>query len=355
MAENQKPNRRNLIIFIGILFLVVGVVGGGWWWYQSTKLVSTDDARVSGTIVNVSPKISGRIAEVLVKDGDTVKAGQLLAKLDSGDAAVQRKQAEAALEVAKAKYDAVLAGPRAQEIGQARAGVDQSQATADQARASLNNAEKTYQRVSKLYEDGVISATQKDNAEAAFLMAKQGWKAACEATSSADEKLDLVVAGSREEEVRAAQAQVKQAEATLEAANLNNEYTDIISPVDGVIALKNINAGEVVTVGETLFSVVDSNELWLNARIEETKIGKIKLGQQVNYTIDGYPGLTFSGKIYEIGIATNSTFALVPTENTSGSFTKVTQRIPIKITLPERGGNIVFRPGMQALIDIQLQ
>ncbi|MBP2643250.1 MAG: emrA 2 [Firmicutes bacterium] len=355
MSENQKPNKRKMIIVIGIIFLFVGLAGGGWWWYQSTKIVSTDDARVSGTIVSVSSKISGRIAEVLVKEGDVVKAGQILAKIDIRDAAVQKKQAEAAMATAKAKYDALLSGPRAQEIGQARAGVDQSQASADQALAKLNNAEKNFQRLSKLYMDGVISATQRDNAEAAYLMAQQGWKATCEATNSAEQKLDLIASGSREEDIRAAAAQVQQAEAVLEAANLNSEYTEILSPVDGIVALKNVNSGEMVTAGQTLLSIVDSNDLWLNARIEETKIGKIKLGQKVVYMIDGYPGQKFTGEVYEIGIATNSTFALVPTENTSGNFTKVTQRIPVKITLPENSNGIIFRPGMQALIDIYLQ
>ncbi|SDD91600.1 HlyD family secretion protein [Sporomusa acidovorans] len=354
MSDRYQLNKHKITIAAGIFFLLAGLAGGGWWWYQSTKLVSTDDARVSGTIVSIGPKISGRIAEVLVKEGDTVQTGQILARIDVRDAAVQKKQAEAALATAKAKYDAIAAGSRPQEIGQARAGAEQAQAAADQALANLRNAEKTYQRMSKLYEDGAISTTQRDNAETAYLMAKESWKAACKSTNSAGQKLDLVEAGSREEEIRAAAAQVQQAEAALEAASLNNEYTDILSPVDGIIALKDVNSGEVVTVGQTLFSVVDSKDLWLNARIEETKIGKIKLNQTVDYTIDGYPGRTFTGEVYEIGIATNSTFALVPTENTSGNFTKVTQRIPIKITLPENSG-IVFRPGMQALIDIHLQ
>jgi membrane fusion protein (multidrug efflux system) len=289
-----------------------------------------------------------------VREGDTVKAGQIMAKIDVRDAAVQEKQAEAALAVAKAKYDAILAGSRPQEIGQARAEADRAQALVDQALAKLTYAEKTYQRMNELYADGAISTTQRDDAETTYLMAKEGWRAADGATINANQKLDLVATGSREEDIRAAEAQVKQEEATLEEATLTNEYTTILSPVDGVIALKNVNTGEVVTAGQTLFSVVDSKDLWLNARIEETKIGKIQLGQKVDYTIDGYPGRMFTGTVYEIGMATNSTFALVPTENTSGNFTKVTQRIPIKITLSEDSSGVIFRPGMQALIDIYL-
>ncbi|TWH51710.1 HlyD family secretion protein [Sporomusa sp. KB1] len=355
MPETQRSEKRKRIIVTGMLLLLVGLAGGGWWWYQSTKVVSTDDARISGTIVSVSSKIPGRIAEVLVKEGATVTTGQLLARIDGRDASVQKSQAEAALAAAKAGYDALVSGSRPQEIDQARAELEKAHAATAQSLASLQNAEKTYQRMNQLYADGVISASQMDNAEAAYLMAKEGWRAAGKAADSAMHNLALVVSGSREEDIRTAAALVKQGEANLAAAQLTVEYTDILSPVDGVVALKAVNTGEVVTAGQTLFSVVDSNDLWLNARIEETKIGKIKPGQKVNYTIDGYAGRRFTGQVYEVGIATNSTFALVPTENTSGNFTKVTQHIPIKITLPANSSGIIFRPGMQALIAIHLQ
>lgn len=356
MAEGQKTfKRRKLIILIGVVFLLIGIAGIGWWWYKSTTIISTDDARINGTIVSVSPKISGRVAEVMVKEGDVVRKGEILARIDKRDTDVQENQAKAALAVAKAKRDALVAGARPEEIGEARAVANQTKASADQALANLKNAEKNYQRMITLYNNGAISATQKDNVEADYLMAKKGWQAAVETTNSAEQKLKLVESGSREEDIRAAEAQVKQDEAKFDMAKLNGEYVDIISPVDGVIALKSTNCGEVVAIGQTLFSVVDSSDLWLSARIEETKIGKIMLGQTVEYTIDGYPDQIFSGKVYEIGIATNSTFALVPTENASGNFTKVTQRIPVKISLPQNKENIVFRPGMQALIDIHLQ
>jgi membrane fusion protein (multidrug efflux system) len=355
MPENNSEKRKPLIIGVAILFLLGGIAGGSWWWYQSSKYVSTDDSRIDGTIVSVSSKIPGKITEVLVKEGDQIRSGQIIARIDARDTLAQRAQAEASLAAAKAKYDAVTAGARPQEIGQNRAALEQSMAEIDQAQANMNNAEKNYERMNQLFREGAVSAAQKDDARTAYVVAEKMWNAMQDASQGANQKLDLVVAGSREEEIRAAAAQVKQAEAALEGMSLTNEYTTITAPIGGIIALKNVNPGEVVAAGQPLFSVINDKDVWLSARIEETKISKIKLGQAVDYTIDGYPGHTFTGTVFEISGATNSTFALIPTENTSGNFTKVTQRIPIKITLPENVEEIVFRPGMQALIDVHIK
>lgn len=353
--ENNKTKKTKMIIGFGILFIVGAILGGGWWWYQSTKYISTDDARIDGTIVSVSAKIPGRVMEVLVKEGDQVKAGQIIARIDAREAVAQRGQNEAALAVAKAKYDEVVAGSRPQEIGQSQAGLGQSKAMIAQNQATVDNAAKNYERMSQLYQEGAVSSAQRDDAKAAYFVAKEARNASLEGANVADEKLNLVVAGSREESIRAAAAQVKQAEAALEGTVILTEYTTIVAPVDGVVALKSVNPGEVIAAGQPLFSVVNCTDVWLNARIEETKIGKIKMGQTVEYTIDGYPGRHFTGTIFSVGSATNSIFALVPTENASGNFTKVTQRVSIKITLPENVNDIIFRPGMQALVDIHIQ
>lgn len=154
VAEKKQPNR---ILILLIIFLLAGLGGGGWWWYQTTKFVSTDDSRISGTIVSVSAKIPGKITEVLVKEGDVVKAGQVVARIDSRDVAAQKAQAEAALAAAQARYEEVTAGSRPQEIGQARAGADQAAANIAQAQATLDNARKQYQRMQQLFNEGAIS------------------------------------------------------------------------------------------------------------------------------------------------------------------------------------------------------
>lgn len=356
MAE-EKDNggsKSKLIIGLLMIFLLIGIGGGGWWWYLTTKYVSTDDARISGTIVSVSAKIPGRIIEVLAKEGEQVKAGQVVARIDARELAAGQAQAKAAVAVAKAKYEELTAGSRPQEIEQARSGVDQARAGVDQAQANLNNAAKNYERMQALYSQGAISSSQIDNAQTAYTVAKEALRSSQEGLNMAGEKLNLSVVGTREEAIRGAEAQVKQAEAALESVTVLGEYTSIVSPVAGTVALKSVNPGEVVAAGQPLFSIVDLNDVWLTTRIEETKLGKIKVGQKVEYTIDGYIGRTFEGTVYDINTATNSVFALIPTENASGNFTKVTQRIGVKITLPKED-NLIFRPGMSAVVKIHLE
>lgn len=338
MTNNSGSRKKGLLVFIGII-AVIGLIGGGWWLYQSTKYISTDDARISGTLISASSKIPGRVSEVLVKEGDQVKAGQVIVRLDTQDILAQKAQAEAALLSARARYDEVTAGARPQEIEQARASLNQAQST-------LENASSNYERMKSLYSSGAISAQQLDSASTAFAVAR-------EAATAADQKLDLTVAGAREETVRAAAAQVKQAEAALQAIQVTLDNATITAAGDGTVVQKTVNPGENVAAGQPLFTIADLKDVWVSARIEETKVGKLKVGQPVEYTIDAYPGQTFSGTVYEISGAANSVFALIPTENSSSNFTKVTQRIPIKITLPVDSG-VVFRPGMSVITKIHI-
>ena len=340
MDETGNMKKRKVVVGLLAAFLLIGAVGGGYYWYYTSKYVSTDDARISGTIVSISSKVSGKVSQLMVAEGDTVKAGQVLVRIDPQDIMAQKAQAEASLAVAKANHEQLVNGSRPQEIQQARA-------AADQAKANLDNAALNYDRMQKLFEsNGPISASQRDNALTAYQVARESYNGATQA-------LDLAVVGAREETIRGAAAQVKQAEAAVQVLNLNYGDTAIVSPVDGIVALKSVNPGEVVVFGQPLFSVIDRNDIWVNARIEETYIGKLKLGQMVEYTIDGYPGRTFYGKIYDLGNAATSVFALIPTENASNNFTKVTQRIPIKISLPENS-DVVFRPGMSVIIKVHL-
>ena len=151
-------------------------------------------------------------------------------------------------------------------------------------------------------------------------------------------------------------------QAELDEINVLCQDSVIPSPVNGVVAQKLVSAGELVAAGQKLFTLVNTDDIWLNARIEETRIGQIRVGQDVAFTIDGYPGRTFSGRIYEINPAACSVFSLISTENVAGYFTKIMQRVPVKISLPRLDSpetdpgepEVVFRIGMQGTIEIQL-
>jgi membrane fusion protein, multidrug efflux system len=335
-SEGNGQKKRILLGVTGLMFFI-GAVAGGWWWWQSSIYVTTDDARITGTISSVSSKMPGRVQELLVKEGDSVTKGQVVARIDTRDYIAAQNQAVAALAASQAKLAELRAGSRSQEIQQAQAAVNQAAAT-------LENAQKNWERIERLRQSGAISAQQWDTADTAKTVAQT-------ALTAAQEKLSLTLAGTREESIAAATAQVQQAQAALEASQINLTNTAIVAPTGGVIAQKSVNGGEMVAAAQPIVTITDLGDTWVNARIEETKIGRIIIGQQVQFTVDGYPGRKFTGSVTEIGTATGSIFALIPNENASGNFTKITQRIPIKISLP-KDSDVVFRPGMSVIVKI---
>jgi ABC exporter DevB family membrane fusion protein len=338
MSQEKMINKKKLI---GIAGLVVAVIlcGGLWWWINYAGVVSTDDARVKGTIVAVSSRVSAQVDEVLVNEGDEVQAGQIIAKLDSKELEAQVAQASANLTAAQAKLAGIKVGNRPQQIAQAEAG-------AEQAAANLENAQKIYERSETLYNEGAISAQQLDSASTALSVAQAQYHAAGQSVS-------LTAEGARPEDIQAAAAQVEQAAAALKNAELQLNNTVIKAPISGVVAVKSVDAGESISVGQALVNIANLNDIWVAANIDETNVGKMRVGQNVEFSIDAYPGRTFSGEVSEIGAATGSQFALLPTENTSGNYTKVTQKLPIKIKV-NPNDSYSLKPGMSAIVNVHV-
>lgn len=337
LVNNVTPklSNRHLAIIAGCLVAILAA-GGCWWWLRASRMVSTDDARVKGTIVAVSAKANGRLEKVLVNEGDQVETGQVIAVLEQQDFAVQLDQAKANLAIAQAKLSAIMAGNRPQEVAQANAAVLQVQ-------ANLENARRNKERDRLLYQRGAISAQQSDASQTAYEIAEAQYIAA-------NEQYSLSLEGSRKQDVDMAQAQVQQALAVLK--NAENQFADTVikAPTSGVVALKSAEPGEIVAFGQQLFSISNLADVWIGANIEESYINRIKVGQKVEFTIDAYPGRKFIGQVTEVGPASGSQFTLLPTENASANFTKVTQRLPIKIKANE--SDCILKPGMSAIINI---
>ncbi len=332
---NPKLSNRGMIIIISLLVAILA--GGGlWWWIRSARMISTDDARVKGTIVAVSAKVSGRVEKVLVDEGDSVQAGQVIVTLEQQEFEAQVEQAQANLAMAKAKLAAVVAGNRPQEVAETKNAVSQ-------AAANFDNAQKNYERADNLYNQGAISVQQRDAAKTAAAVAQAQY-------ASANEQYSLSAEGSRPEDIQVAQAQVQQAQAALTNAEIQLNDATVKAPVAGVVALKSVENGEVISLGQQLFSIAELDDVWINANIEENYIGRIKVDQPVEFTIDAFPGQKFTGHVMEVGSATGSEFALLSTENSSSNFTKVTQRLPVKIKADET--NFVLKPGMSAVVNV---
>lgn len=337
--SNLLQSKKKLAAIIAIVCAAL-IGGGAWWWVHYSGTVSTDDARVKGTIVTVSSRVSARVAEIAVDEGEQVQTGQVIAKLETKELEVQVAQAKANLAAAQAKLAGIQAGSRPQQVAQAVAG-------ANSAEANLDNAKKIYERTKTLYFQGAVAAQQLDSALAALNVAQAQYEAANQSAS-------LVAEGSRPEDIQAAAAQVAQAQAVLKNAELQLDNATIVAPISGVIAKKSINAGESVSIGQPLFDVVDAKDIWVAANIDETYIGKIHTSQEVTFTIDAFPGQTFQGKVREVGAATGSQFSLLPNENTSGNYTKLTQKLPVKISVLSTG-KAELKPGMSAVIHVNVR
>ena len=395
-ARKVNPKIRRALFAGGAALIVV--VGGLLFYYHNRE--STDDAQVDGHITPIAAKVSGRVAQVFVKDNEEVKAGQLLVKIDARDYQAAVDQAKAALAVAESEArSAGVDVPRTREnvasgtssaeaqllaaqadLASAQAAYEQA-STADLAYAEANvakskaNAELAQAdlaRYQPLMEKGEISRQQYDaakaNAEATasaekadeqkLAQARKNIDVAKAQLSAAEARVEQAKAGvlaarddARQVSMKSADAQskiakVEQARAALEAAELNLSYTEVVAPVDGVATHKQVEVGQIVQIGQGLMVVVPLHDVWVTANFKETQLRNMRPGQKAEVRVDTY-GKTFPGHVDSIAGATGSVLSLLPPENATGNYVKVVQRIPVKIVLdPIPADKAVLRPGM---------
>ena len=304
-VENKNPLYKNKKIIIPAIILI-GAIAGFWFWYQGQLgHVSTDDAFVDADKATISAKILGRIDSLTVDEGDTVKSGDLIAQLSSSDILAQIKEAEAQLNLAKDNVKL--------------------------AEVKLDKATDDFNRAELQYKNNVIPKEQYDHAQKEVQA----------------EQVQLNISQSR----------VSTAQARINVLNTNLENTKIISPLDGIVAKRWVLQGDVVQPGQPIFSVYKTSNLWVTANFEETKISSIGLGDSVNISVDAFPDNKFKGTVIQIGTNTASQFSLIPPNNASGNFTKVTQRVPVKISIEQvqtQGDRkITLLPGLSVEVDIK--
>jgi len=361
---------------------------------------STDDAQVDGHITPVASKIYGRISRVLVNDNQPVKAGQILAQIDMGDFQAAVDEAKGALALAEGEArsagvdvprttedvasgnssaNAQLSGAEA-DLMRAQSTYEQSQtadlayaqANVEKARANALLAKADLDRYTPLLEKGEISKQQFDaakaNADASasalvadeqrYAQAKRNVDIAhaqLEAAKARVEGAHAGVASARADQKRVAMrsadaeaklAKVDQARASLEAAQLNLSYCNIVSPIDGVVTHKQLEAGQIVQQGQGLMTIVPLQDVWVTANFKETQLRNMRPGQKAYLQVDTY-GKTFPGHVDSIAGATGAVVSLLPPENATGNYVKVVQRIPVKIVLDPISPDVaVLRPGM---------
>jgi membrane fusion protein (multidrug efflux system) len=336
-----KPNGRlRRLLLAGAA--VAALAGASWYgfdyWTTGRFLVSTDDAYVRADNTTIAPKVSGYLREVLAGDNEHVKAGQVLARIDERDFKVALDQARADVAAAKATVTSK----------QAQLEVQQSVIAAAKATIEVDVANKTFAgQENKRYTD--LAATgygSQQNAQAA-----QSRNAGAEAAILRDEanlvsalkQVDLLKAEIAQAEAASARAAALQAQ-----AELNLGYTTIIAPIDGVVGNRTLRVGQYVQAGTQLMSLVPASGAYVIANYKETQLTHVRDGQPVDLSVDMFPGQVVHGHVDSLAPASGQEFALLPPDNATGNFTKIVQRIPVKIVL-EGGAQIDLRPGMSVV------
>jgi membrane fusion protein (multidrug efflux system) len=345
---SETSGKKKFIIPIVIVVAIIAAIWGFKTWNYSRSHESTDDAQVDGHIVPVLAKVGGYVTGVSADENQHVTEGQILVTLDDAEYRVRVESAQADLAAAEG-----VAGTRSTE-GQAEGQVQTASGQRSQldaqvlaAQAANTNAQANLARMKDLAAKQIVSKQQLDAAQAAAAAAEAQLLAAQRQVTTAGSQISTAKAGVRIAEARSAAAQ-----AALDNAKLQLSYTKIAAPASGLVARKQVEVGQLVTAGQPVMNVVADTGVWVTANFKETQLDDIKVGQGVEFDVDAYDGCTAQGKVESLSGATGAKFALLPPDNATGNFTKVVQRVPIRIAVTKGCPNHPLRPGLSVNVHV---
>jgi membrane fusion protein (multidrug efflux system) len=337
----KKLNLRKLLYAGTAIVLLAGAAWYGWdYWTVGQYLVSTDDAYVRADSTTIAPKVTGYLNQVLVKDNERVMTGQVLARIDDRDFKVALDQAKADVAAARA----TIASKQAQ-LDVQQAVINAAKATLDVDQAVVTFAAQENKRYTDLAATGSGSVQNAQQAQARIASAQATLARDDANLISARRQVDLLKA-----EIVQANAALAHAEAVQHQAELNLGYTTITAPIDGVAGNRTLRVGQYVQTGTQLMSVVPVDRAYVVANYKETQLTGVHEGQAVDIAVDMFPGQVVHGHVDSIAPASGQEFALLPPDNATGNFTKVVQRIPVRIALDAKeNSHIELRPGMSVI------
>jgi membrane fusion protein, multidrug efflux system len=344
--------------FLGAVALVLAAWGGHWL-YERWTHVYIDDARVDGEVVTISSRVSGWITDLPVIEGDEVKKGQLLARVDSRDSVLQREVLLSKLQAIEGQMAVVQA--QTGQVDQETLGKFQSEtnrvvaAEAEVAAlaAQMKQAGEDYKRAQDV--EKWITRQEVERARTAYQQTEASHRKALAEVAAVHGSLSSAGGSRRQLQVIARQLLVLARQADEIRAEIRRQETDIadrtiLSPATGRVVMTFVRKGEHVSPGQRILMFHDPNEIWVEANVKETDVGVLKPGMKADIRVDAYPGKVFAGEVLRIGQAATNKFALLPDPNPSGNFTKITQRLPVRIGLAEKDG--ALRPGMMVEVYI---
>ena len=361
--EPEAPKKRGARRYIVLAILALLVIAGGIYGFKTFVFyehhATTDDAQLDGDIDPVLPRVSGYVTEVLVKENQPVHAGDVLVRIDPRDLQAKVDQEQAAVINAQAAVSVAVANVAnmraAQASSRAKAASSLSDVTAARSRQEMTAADLA--RYKTLVAKEEISQQQYDAARAAADSARASAEASRSTAEAARSTADAAGAQieAAQRQVAAAQASVAQHQATLEAAKLQLSYAVVTAPASGFVSKKAIEVGQFVQAGQPLLAIVEGTDTWVSANFKETQLAKMHPGQTVDIEVDAYPNHVFHGRVESLSAATGAKFSLLPPDNATGNFTKVVQRVPVKIDFTDPADpKRPLRVGMNVAVVVNL-
>src|SRR6516165_3134083 len=335
-AKPPLSLKRLALIGLGCALTLAASGYGTYWWAVDRFFQSTDDSYVGGDVTPISPHIAGFVAEILVSDNERVHAGQLLVRLDDRDVRATADHAQAVLEQRSATLASLRAKYELQQstIRQTSADLDAKSAQADFAKVDADR----YRTLA------LSNYGSRQDAERTSALDAQG-KAAL---AAAQQQLTVLNA-----DIAQASGAVAQARADLDTARLNVSYAEIRAPVDGYVGNRAARVGAYVSQGAYLLTIVPSQGLWVDANFKEDQLARMKAGQPATIAADTLPGHVFHGRLVSLAPATGAVFSVIPPENATGNFTKIVQRVAVRIALDDNDSNLgMIRPGLSTIATV---
>ncbi|GEO07991.1 HlyD family secretion protein [Segetibacter aerophilus] len=355
-----KPKRSKVFPIILLLLIVAGG------WFGTSKYIhgqhheETDDAQVESNISPVIPRVSGYVDEVRVKDNQRVHKGDTLLILDQRDLKLKIEQAEAALATAQSNLGVARTSTSAAQsnIAPVQASIGTIDAQIEVARINLTRASQDFDRYANLIKDHSITQQQYEQALAAKQTAEKQIRILQEQRKEASSQSNAISSqsGATASQIRVASSVIKQRQVDVDEAKLNLSYAVITAPADGLVSKVNVQPGQFLQAGQSLFSIVLNDDLWVVANFKETQFDRMRIGQKVIVHVDAFPGHDFEAKLSSFSPATGARFALLPPDNASGNFVKVVQRLPVRIEFAQPNDTLLkqLRPGMNVDVDVHL-
>jgi len=330
--RSRRPRRKHVAWVVIAVIVAIAAVAGIHYWHQSSLFESTDDAYVGANQAEIAAQIAGPVIKVHVKDQQHVKAGDALFDIDPGNYELAVARARAELELAR------------QGVSTQSAAVATAEAQLAQRRAEAVNARGTYNRNEQLMRSGFLSP----QAIETFRSQMQSADAAVKAAEATVEQAKSTLGKTGDEN-----ANVLAAEAALKQAELDLERTHVTSPTNGVIANFTLQPGNTVQPGAPLFVVIDDSEYWVDANFKETQLKTLHVGQEAEIKTDMYPDRTFKGVVQSLSGGSGQAFSLLPPQNATGNWVKVTQRVPVRVRVRDPDPNHPLRIGTTATVKVR--